>query len=157
MVDHIKMKTSGEKTVCSKSLKIKTTVILFVSKGNVHLKSKIICLATVFLQVAAEPEQGDMDKGHGVHWLLSGRPTGTAHRALQFAGHLVCGSKTAGGSERGHKPSATWPSLLTPSHQRRREHLPSLTRTVAARTMHMGVLEGSGRGRKSAVAMETTG
>lgn len=67
------------------------------------------------------------ERGHWVHWLLSGRPTGTAHRALQFAGHLVWGSETAGGTERRHKPSAARPSLLNLYHTCMHASSPSLS------------------------------
>lgn len=57
---------------------------------------------------------GAIGRGHRVHWLLSGRPTGTAHGALQFAGHLVRGSETAGGAERRRQASARGSAAAQP-------------------------------------------
>lgn len=78
---------------------------------------------------------GAIGRGHRVHWLLSGRPTGTAHGALQFAGHLVGGSETAGGAERRRQASAARaPTAAQPivrmhtarAHARTLNPLPSL-------------------------------
>lgn len=95
-------------------------------------------------------------RGHRVHWLLSGRPTGTAHGALQFAGHLVRGSETAGGAERRHQASATRaPAATQPIARTHAQSTPSLfpsplfpppSLRTAQRRQSMG--EGGGVGRK---------
>lgn len=128
---------------------------------------------------------GAIGRGHRVHWLLSGRPTGTAHGALQFAGHLVRGSETAGGAERRHQASAARPgprrrhrSSTYSVHVRARSiHSlsvslpffpssppppplnppPSLSQHGAAKTERGGRRGGWGGGEKSVVAMATTG